>query len=329
MKKLLFFASIIVAIFLLTGCGINLIQGNYVGSLDQGNYVWGGAMNLAWNELNDNILHGKLQLNTTDQTALAMVNKFNNPVFTKNDLDEASYYIKSGYGQETVTAINQESKAKFPDKSFPDLQLKLSPHDIITYAYFLKEVHYLIPFSKKDVLFNGQKVAGFYAASGEQKGNLIIIDYTDYYKFIISLRLKDDSDQLFLAKGYDMNDLPAIVKDINDKKNGSYFNSMTVDGFEAPMLNLDYQRSYSELIGKSLANQNFENYIITDMLEKIKFKMDETGATVENEARMGLLLGPSYKFILDKPYWVIMMRKNSQNPYFILGVNNTELMEKK
>jgi len=31
---------------------------------------------------------------------------------------------------------------------------------------------------------------------------------------------------------------------------------------------------------------------------------------------------------LDAPYWVVMQRKNSQNPYFILGVNNAELMEK-
>ena len=27
-----------------------------------------------------------------------MINKLNNPVFSKNDLDEASYYVKSGYG---------------------------------------------------------------------------------------------------------------------------------------------------------------------------------------------------------------------------------------
>jgi len=36
----------------------------------------------------------------------------------------------------------------------------------------------------------------------------------------------------------------------------------------------------------------------------------------------------SKNLILDKPYWVVMQRANSQNPYFILGVNNTELMEK-
>jgi hypothetical protein len=33
------------------------------------------------------------------------------------------------------------------------------------------------------------------------------------------------------------------------------------------------------------------------------------------------------KFILNKPYWIVMKRIDSQNPYFVLGVNNTELMK--
>jgi hypothetical protein len=68
------------------------------------------------------------------------------------------------------------------------------------------------------------------------------------------------------------------------------------------------------------------------MFENIKFDIDEKGAKVENEGVIWLDLErmptPSKNYILDKPYWVVMMRKNSQNPYFILGVKNTELMTK-
>ncbi len=34
-------------------------------------------------------------------------------------------------------------------------------------------------------------------------------------------------------------------------------------------------------------------------------------------------------FILNKPYWIIMKRANSLNPYFILGVRNLQLMDVK
>jgi hypothetical protein len=123
---------------------------------------------------------------------------------TKNDLDERSYCIKSGYGQKTADLINQESRAKFPDKSFDDLKLNLAPTDIIAYAYFLKKVEYLTQFKEKDVSFLKERVKGFYA-NGISKENIRILKYWDDNKFINGLRLKDDGDELILAKGFDMN----------------------------------------------------------------------------------------------------------------------------
>jgi hypothetical protein len=164
------------------------ISGNYLGSDYKGNYVWGGAMNLAWTELAENIIKEDIQLNTKDKVALEMASKLNDAPFSKNDLDEESYYVKSGYGQETVEEINRESKKKFPSKSFGDLEISLSPRDIISYAYFLKEVEYETQFEKDDVLFDGQKVAGFIADNEDQRENVKIIKYENDDKFIIKLQ---------------------------------------------------------------------------------------------------------------------------------------------
>ena len=309
--------------------------GDYLGSYYEGNYVWGGAMNLAWNELNENILGEKLKLATEDELALSMVENFNNAVFTKDDLDEASYYIKSGYGQETVDLINKESREKFPTKSFADLDITLAPTDIISYAYFLKEVEYLTEFKEKTVNFKGIDVKGFYAYSFGEKDNVEVIKYWDNDKFIISLQLKNDGDELFLAKGFDMTSPQDIVNEINMYNTESTKTGMGYDDiFEMPKIHLDHHREYKELIGKFLANENFEEYFISKMFENIKFDMDHRGARVENEAAIVLTLGlsdeePKIKeFILDEPFWVVMKRTNSSNPYFILGVNNENIMEK-
>jgi hypothetical protein len=64
--------------------------------------------------------------------------------------------------------------------------------------------------------------------------------------------------------------------------------------------------------------------------------MDEKGAEVEAEAEIVVLTGSNgytsapipRHFKLDKPYWVIMKQVDSKNPFFIIGVTNTELMEK-
>ncbi len=309
------------------------ISGNYLGSFYKGNYVWGGAMNLAWNELNENILHEKLHLRSNDAKALDMVEKLNKSPFSKNDLDEGSYYVKSGYGQGTVEQINRESREKFPKKSFADLNLKLKPMDIISYAYFLKEVEYKTMFDKKDITFNGQKVKGFAAGNKEQKKNVKIIKYDNDNKFIIKLRLNDNSDELILAKGYDMSGPQAIVDSINSNNRESLPSIGGSDEFAAPKIHLDYHRDYVELVNKFLSNKGFEKYFISDMFENIKFDMDEKGAKVENEAVIAVRLTAIIEkeepknFILDKPYWIVMKRAGSGNPYFILGVNNSGLLE--
>ncbi len=313
----------------------SVILDNFVGSYCKGNYVWGLAMNLAWQELNNEILHEKLILNTEEKDAIEIAKAFNYTKLSRKDIDEASYYVKAGYGQKTVDAINKESRKKFPKKSFKDLEIKLSPADIISYAYFLKEVEYKEPLYKTNVDFMGKTVKGFYADTNKQKSEIKVIAYENDDKFIISLKLKSDGDELLFAKGYDMKKPQAVLDYIAKTKPKGHLKKR--DYFEAPNLHLNYHRSYSEMTGKFLANKDFTQYFIGQMFENIKFDMDEKGARVENEAVITLLksAAPSVKeekpryFILDKPYWIIMKRSNSKNPYFILGVNNTKLMEEK
>jgi hypothetical protein len=313
----------------------NKTYGNYLGSSMDGNYIWGGAMNLAWNELCDDILRGDLHLNTQDNEALGMVEKLNARPFDQADLDVASYYIKAGYGQDTVTVINQESRAKFPDKSFDDLDIELAARDIIAYAYFLKKVEYLTEFPETTVYFNDDQVAGFYSLDGNQNENINLHQYQDDDNFIISLKLKDDQDRLFLAKGFDMDSPENALTAINENAKHNIIVS-DIDRFEMPNIHLDYHRDYEELLGKNFTNPGFEEYLISQMFENIKFDLDHQGARVENEAVIVALEGaafgdhedgPKPKYLyLNKPFWIIMQRADRTNPYFILGVNNTKLM---
>jgi len=152
-------------------------------------------------------------------------------------LDEASYYVKSGFGQETVDIINKESKEKFPNKTFGDLKINLSPHDIISYAYFLKEARYKTPFELWTVNFSGQNVADLTPAT-KLNAECKIIKYENDDKFIISLQLEDNSDQLILAKGYNMADPQAVIKEINKNNVGKLAAMGDSDVFEAPKCNL-------------------------------------------------------------------------------------------
>lgn len=305
----------------------------YLGSDCKGNYVWAGAMNLAWNELNEHILHEKLKLNTTNKVVLDMLASFNSAPFTRKDLDEQSYYVKSGYGPQTLELINKESRKKFPKKSFEELKLNLAETDIISYAYLLKELEYQVAFEKKPVLFEGKPVEGFFAEEQAQKQNVLVRLYENEDKFILSLKLKEKGDQLFLAKGFDMKKPDSVLKAL--AANGPVSGMKKGELFEAPRLDLSHSRVYKDLLRIPLANKGFEGYFIAEMFENIKFKMDEKGARVENEAVIVATKSAedkpadARKFLLDKPYWVIMKRTDRPNPYFMLGVRNTALMQTK
>lgn len=314
---------------------------NYTGSTYEQNYIWGGAMNMAWSELIDSFTQEDIRLDSSDPKVKETLAKLNEPVFGKQDMDDASYYIKSGYGKKTIDAINKECRKKFPSKSIADLKLDLGEMDIISYAYFLKEIEYQNAFTKQDISFDGNRVLGFYASS-KSLANVYILDYTNDDKFLLGIKLKDNQDQIFLGKGYPMDKPDEIVKLLRAKAPAqadpelSLGNPMNKkDVFKAPMLHLDYSRSYDEMIGQRVLNSKLRGYIISIMQEIVKFDMDEKGARVENEAVIGMVTsaGPGsdpYKpklLILDKPYWVMMKRFDSNNPYFILGVNNTTLMK--
>jgi len=338
---------LVMAILLVCGCCHNKQKCgsataenyNYTGSESESNYVWGGAMNMAWSELAGSIIKEPIELATSDKAALQTTEKLNNPVFTSKDMDDASFYIKSGYGQETVNLINKECRSKFPSKTIPDLFLKLAAEDIISYAYFLKEIKYQFAFTRQDMRFSDKPVQGF-RATGDSSDNVYILAWENADKFLIGIKLQDNNDQIFLAKGYPMDKPDEVVKALRAKapaqQNKDYSLGSAMDArdiFQAPMLHLEHERRYDEMIGKRIKNKKFTAYQIAVMQEIIKFDMDEKGARVENEAIIGLItsVGPkAYKpktMILDKPYWVMMKRYDSNNPYFLLGVNNTSLMK--
>jgi len=328
---------------------------NYLGSEYKGNYVWSAAMNLAWNHFRDQYIQEEVKLVPPDSLLKYNLFRLNNPPVGESDLDIASYYIGSGYGKSAQKRINKERKQKFPASTFPELDLQIDDEDVLCYAYFSKNLEYGKKFKKSGLMFMGEPVQGFspndyytgeednldghYAMPARMHSNDVIriIHYENDDKFILAIQLKDPSDQLFLAKGYPMTSPDVVVDSLRAMVTVLSEPSIVIgngmddlDYFVAPMLHLDIKNTYKDLLGKRIANENLNNYMIVAMEEWIKFRMDEKGIAPEADAYIdgAGAAGPPKQLVLDKPYWVIMKRYNSANPYFILGVRNSGLMKK-
>lgn len=212
-----------------------------------------------------------------------MIKNFHNSPFSTKDLSEDSYYTKAGFGQQALKTINKECKEKFPDKSFSNIEMRLKDNDIVTYAYFVKEVQYLNPFAVQPALLwnNTTFVKGFKAESEQHKNNIQVCKYTNENEFVIKLLLKQENEELFVVKGYDKSLPQDIVTLVNQYANVSD-TLRQKEEFEMPRIELDVKREYKELIKAPLLNKGFEKHLVAAMFENIKFKIDEVGAKVEN-----------------------------------------------
>lgn len=318
-----------------------ITQEKYVASSHEWNFVRWWAMSLAWNELIENIVKEPLRLEISGNW-LKIAEILNAKYFTKKDLDDASYYVKSGFGPSVIEEINRDSKAKFPEKSFDDLSSNgIKPSDIISYAYFYKKLAYKKAFEKSEMIFNdSEKVKSF--VPDENYDIIENIRYWNDEKFIVAIKLKEDEDEIFLAKWFDIDNWTQVVDVLKNELATSKRKPLNSDNnfddfFEAPMINIDLEKNYLELIDAPILNtiNGKTDYKIWKMFEKIKFEMDEVGVKVENEA--GIMMTDEImmeekkierKFFLNQPYWIIMKKKNSENPYFIVGVKNTKIMKK-
>ena len=105
-----------------------------------------------------------------------------------------------------------------------------------------------------------------------------------------------------------------------------FYNSMPslplarIDKFSMPVIDVEYDRTYKEMINMYFANPGYEDYIISDINEKLKLMVTKSGVTLENQATVVAFLTSSLYskyFYLDSDFWLIMKEKNKK-PYLVM-----------
>jgi hypothetical protein len=63
-------------------------------------------------------------------------------------------------------------------------------------------------------------------------------------------------------------------------------------------------------------------------MQSIRFRLDERGAILKSEAGVALSEDGSKprQFIFDKPFLILLERRDAARPYFALWVDNPELL---
>jgi hypothetical protein len=221
---------------------------------------------------------------------------------------------------------------------------------ISAYAYFNKTLPFPHKLEKLEepIVFGNTKVHAF----GMKYYDYLSVEFTNilYYKnddnFILKFSPKNEHHEIILVKGLDsVSTLADALRKINvligsgkqEQKNEDVLWKYIItqhDIFSIPVIKFNISTQY-----KTVEKQKFrvgdESYDIDTACQRTGFILNENGAVVESEAFLEGAAAESEtiqrpkKMIFDKPFYIVIKRIDQVNPYFVMKVDNTELMSEK
>lgn len=302
------------------------------GSYWKGNYIWALGMQLCWNQLYNDFIHGPVQLEQEGQAAQKLISLFNLQRFDKSAVSPECIYTNAGFGPQILKTIQEDLAKDFPNRTTDTLgNLTPAPDDLICFSYLYKKFQHLSQFQEIEMTFLDHKVKGFTPEISASQG-IEILDYDDDDNFVLRLLSNSMRDEIILIKGNETASMEEILDFLGAAGQGSV--PKEDDTIRIPNISLQFDREYHELIGSRLRAEgnNLDGLRLVTMEEQIRLSLNYLGATVENEAVMSFARGGAprpKRLIFDQPFWFIMKETRSSQPYLILRVNNTAVLEEK
>jgi len=221
---------------------------------------------------------------------------------------------------------------------------------IIAKAFFNKTLPFPSKLQRSDnpISFNKTRVSAFGINSYDEEAAKFteILYYKDDDNFILKLTPKDNEHQILLAKGIDkVANLSSAVEQANKlitignkertaPKTSWKYALNDIDIFSIPTIKFNIETNYSAIQGQTFTTKGKPRHV-EEAYQRTGFILNENGAVVENEAYTTtdsvatepIKILPK-KMIFDKPFFVIIKRTKSINPYFVMYIQNTELLTK-
>lgn len=299
------------------------------------NDVWCVTFQLVWNEFMDKMFNGE-PINFVDGNP-KIADELNKKSYTKDDISENSYYIESGkISKKLKKQIEKAIYEKFKEKSdildFVDWSARDS---YLFYSILKKDFNFYAAFDKlKPAPFNDSKEKVKYFGIENKSNqalykNLEVLFYNSAEDYAVKLLTKENEEVILYRTILDKS-FEEYYTYITENTNPTNFTKKDV--LIIPEIAVDKTISYDSLCGKKIVGSN---YIISQALQTIKFKMDNKGGSLKSEAALAIMktaLLPeedSPKFLLfDKPFVMFLKEQGKEKPYYAMKIENTDYLVK-
>lgn len=343
MKKILVSLAILVAMI----GGISTAQAQEVNSIEvlptmntqstAQNRIWVGTFQLVWNELTDKIVKAPVKFLDFDSQ---MANNLNQKQFKKSNLNEKSYYVKSGIVSPALKAeIEKNIKSKFHETSdiLKMFDFTYNPEKIFVYAMLKKDFRFTNAFDKLATgnFGNSQEKVKYFGINDNSNPklykNVSVLFYNDDNDFAVKLYTKG-KDEVLLYRTNDDKTFDKYYAELNDKtaKYSGDKNFVKNDTLTIPDIKLYQETSFNELEGHQIVGTNMQ---IDKTIETVDFRMNNKGVKLKSEAAIMLRcmsLAPSEgrDFTFNNNFVLFLIEKNQNTPYYAMKVSDVAAINK-
>jgi hypothetical protein len=321
--------------------------------------VYCPTIQIAWDELKQ-IVGGPIELDGRDSQPI--VNQLNQGGCPTGVVAEAACVAMAGFTDQGIAEkIREALKHKFGNQApaLPDM-LVASKKAIVSYAFLRRR----LPFSRKFVrgttaplpFIYGAKTADvtFFGApntSAAKFGNVTILQYAGEDEFILLLSSRIPDEFIVLAKIQKPDTLsagvetvfkaveagcPRSMERVVNGRREVYLNSLSNgDVLAIPIVDLSVSEDFQQLCNRFLLNKGFEDVLMDIVYQDVKFRMDETGASVSSTSYASATFGAPEEpprsskpraFVFDKPFLLTMWKSKATQPYLAVWVASPDVL---
>ena len=321
------------------------------------NIIWCVSFQMAWKALEQEFTGGSVSLDGNPETATVL----NNAEPVRSSILPPAAYVATGWNQNgIVNKIQNEMRQRFPDRQPPNFP-GLTPDGFVAYSYLEASLIFPLPYNqnmqpfvftdstkiKTDVNSFGIPVEddGTYFKLRSQPAVLFRSDVFEddsqftSDEFAIDLCSNSLPDEIVLARISPQPTLAAALTHVEKgiaswkivlrSENASIANGMQHikpnDVLLLPNFNWFISHDFTDLEKRAVGNAKTSGQRLDLAEEDISFRLDKTGAELKAESKR-YFTSVANKFVFDKPFLIYMKMRDAHMPYFVMWVDNAELM---
>ncbi len=315
------------------------------------NVIWCGSFQMAWDQMVKEVIGEPIQLSAAQE----VVSRLNQNRMDETDLIPGGYYAAAGSVENGILEkIRRDMETKFPGVKVPPLGG--GPEDLVAYGYLTVAVKFTTPYFDRQGIFtdgnnNKTDITGFSFFKGHNSVNdelvkQIEVLYTSENnmdnlsepptEFALDLCRTSNPCQIIIACVSWQDNLNQMVTTLLDNiktwKNEEWERNFGEhDSLFVPNVNYDLTHHFRELTDtdNQVLNQGFAEYFIAKAFQNIRFRLDKSGALIASDSSIAMSLGKirySRNFLFDRPFLIIMRKRGAEKPFFVMWVDNAELL---